>query len=444
MRISALRSAHWPLTVAALLLGSAPAVAGDVAASPPVQTEIKRLAQGEFGTYYTYGGAPLWVAGDGSLSAASGELLRLLRSAQNDGLDPARLVDANLEAAIQRAQSDRSPEAIAKAELLLSKAFVAYVDALRTPGDRTMEFEHKVLEPAPVGAYHTLLEASKAPSLPEYIHEMRWMHPLYAPLRWSITAEDGSSAVPSNARANLLRLRNIPARPSGRHIVVDAASARLWMYEGNTAVGSMKVVVGKPDLQTPELAGYVRHAIVNPYWNVPDNLIRKTIARNVLAQGPKYLKTRGYEVLSGWAENATVIDPSTVDWHAVKAGEREIRVRQKPGGTNSMGKVKFEFPNPTGIYLHDTPEKQYMQKEDRHLSNGCIRLEDADKLGRWLFGRPIESGSSEPEQKLALPAPVPIYVTYLTARVEGQTVTTAADVYHRDTVVLAGLPSNAS
>jgi murein L,D-transpeptidase YcbB/YkuD len=427
-----------------LLLASAPAAGADVAASPQVQTELRRLAEGEFGTYYTYGGAPLWVTSDGSLSAASGELLGLLRSAQNDGLDPARFAGPDLEAAIQRAQTERTPETIAKAELLLSKAFVAYVSALQAPGDRTMAFEHKVLEPTPGGAYHTLLGASNAPSLAEYLHDMRWMHPLYAPLRRSIAAGGGSSAAPQIARANLLRIRNIPARPAGRHIVVDAASARLWMYEGNTVVGSMKVVVGKPDLQTPELAGYVRHAIVNPYWNVPDNLIRKTIAKNVLAQGVKYLKVRHYEVLSGWDDDARIIDPATIDWRAVKAGELDIRVRQKPGGTNSMGKVKFEFPNPTGIYLHDTPEKQYMLKDDRHLSNGCIRLEDADRLGRWLLGRPVATGSSEPEQTVALPAPVPIYITYLTARVEGETVASAADVYGRDASAPTGLALNAS
>jgi murein L,D-transpeptidase YcbB/YkuD len=341
MRSSILWSARWPALLAVLLLASPPAVAADVAASPQVQTEIRRLAEGEFGTYYTYGGTPLWVASDGTLSAASSELLGLLRTAQNDGLDPARFAGPDLEAAIQRAQSERTAETIAQAELLLSKAFVAYVSALRTPGDRTMAFEHKVLEPTPIGAYHTLLDASKAPSLPEYIHDMRWMHPLYAPLRRTITAGNDAAAAPQSARANLLRIRNIPARPAGRHIIVDAASARLWMYEGNTVVGSMKVVVGTPDLQTPELAGDVRHAIVNPYWNVPDYLIRKTIAKNVLAQGVKYLKTRHYEVLSGWDDGATAIDPTTIDWRAVKAGEVEIRVRQKPGGTNSMGKVKF-------------------------------------------------------------------------------------------------------
>jgi murein L,D-transpeptidase YcbB/YkuD len=85
-----------------------------------------------------------------------------------------------------------------------------------------------------------------------------------------------------------------------------------------------------------------------------------------------------------------------------------------------------------------------MLKADRHLSNGCIRLEDADRLGRWLLGREVATGSSEAEQKVALPAPVPIYVTYLTAVVEGETVASAADVYGRDTAAPTGLALNAS
>jgi murein L,D-transpeptidase YcbB/YkuD len=86
------------------------------------------------------------------------------------------------------------------------------------------------------------------------------------------------------------RARALPADPGKRYVLVDAASARLWMYEGGRVRDSMKVVVGKPSEQTPIMAGLIRFAMVNPYWNIPPDLVRARIAPGVLSQGPKFLK----------------------------------------------------------------------------------------------------------------------------------------------------------
>lgn len=80
-----------------------------------------------------------------------------------------------------------------------------------------------------------------------------------------------------------------------------------------------------------------------------------------------------------------------------------------------MGRVKFIFPNDEGIYLHDTPERELLKKSDRHFSNGCIRLENAAELGRWLLRKPIRTSRKEPEHAVPVPAPVTVYLTYLTA-----------------------------
>jgi murein L,D-transpeptidase YcbB/YkuD len=206
------------------------------------------------------------------------------------------------------------------------------------------------------------------------------------------------------------------------------------MYEGDRPVDSMRVVVGKADQQTPMMAGYIRYAIVNPYWNVPRDLTQKKIARGVLGQGVQYLKARNYQVMSDWTTTAEPIDPKTVDWRAVADGSVALRVRQLPSATNSMGKVKFEFPNALGIYLHDTPEKNLMQEDQRQFSSGCIRLEDAQRLGRWLFrGAMAAPAGDEPEQRIDLPELVPVYVTYLTARPEeGGQIALGRDPYKRD------------
>jgi murein L,D-transpeptidase YcbB/YkuD len=98
-----------------------------------------------------------------------------------------------------------------------------------------------------------------------------------------------------------------------------------------------------------------------------------------------------------------------------------------------MGRIKIGFPNSEDIYLHDTPNKDLFAQEDRTLSHGCIRLEDAERLGRWLMGREPHAASNDPEQNVLLPTPVPIYVTYLTAQADGGRLTLLDDPYGRDT-----------
>jgi L,D-transpeptidase YcbB len=229
---------------------------------------------------------------------------------------------------------------------------------------------------------------------------------------------------------NLERARFLPS--GDRYIIVDAASARLLMVEGGVVRDSMKVIVGKSSSQTPMIASRIHYATLNPYWNVPTDLARSIIAPRVLKDGTAYLHDRGYEVLSGYEEGATVIDPSSIDWQAVASGRREVRVRQLPGPTNSMGSVKFSFQNDKGIYLHDTPNKDLFANASRDVSNGCIRLEDSDRLAAWLLGRTPSASSSAPEQHVSVPGGVPVYVTYLTAQADNGRLTYVADVYGRD------------
>ena len=233
----------------------------------------------------------------------------------------------------------------------------------------------------------------------------------------------------SRLALNMERARLLPG-PWVRHIVVDAASAKLYYYGGGALEGSMKVVVGAKDSQTPMMAGMVRYATLNPYWNIPPDLVQKTVAPKVL-RGTS-LRRLNYEALSDWSATPTRLNQSEIDWAAVAAGRREVRVRELPGGNNAMGRVKFMFPNDLGIYLHDTPSRDLFAKPARHFSNGCVRLEDAQRLGRWFFGKPLKPATDEPEQHVPLPQPVPVYLTYLTAVPAGDGVTFLPDVYGRD------------
>ena len=200
----------------------------------------------------------------------------------------------------------------------------------------------------------------------------------------------------------------------GRYLLVDAASARLFMVEDGQVVDSMRVIVGKPEAQTPTISSKIYYATLNPYWNVPADLARKIIAPRVLKDGVSYLREHGYQVLASFDDGAPEISPEEVDWKAVAAGRATVKVRQLPGPGNSMGQVKFGFPNSHSIFLHDTPKKELFASDERAVSNGCVRLEDAPKLARWLLGRDPETvAAGIPEQHVALPRAVPIYITYL-------------------------------
>src|SRR5207253_2625560 len=140
---------------------------------------------------------------------------------------------------------------------------------------------------------------------------------------------------------NMERARRLPAPEDQRkYAVVDAGSARLSLWENGRKVDEMKVIVGKAETATPMMAAYIKYASVNPYWNVPPELVRSLIAPRVVAQGPSYLTEREYEVMADYSENAPRLDPKTVDWQAVVDGRQEVRLRRLPSPANSMGMMK--------------------------------------------------------------------------------------------------------
>lgn len=237
---------------------------------------------------------------------------------------------------------------------------------------------------------------------------------------------------------NLDRARRLPGSgEKGRYVLVDVGAARLHLFEDGQIADSMKVIVGKPETATPMMAAQLRYASVNPYWNLPPDLVRSLIAPRVIAGGLTYLEERGYDVLSDWTDAATIVDPSSIDWAAVAEGRLDVRVRQRPGPGNSMGAIKFMMPNDFGIYLHDTPNKDLFAAEDRWISNGCVRVEDAARLARWLFGELPEGKDPKVEENVDLKAPVPVYITYLTAGPSPQGVAFRADPYGRDATLMA-------
>ncbi|MFL6747778.1 MAG: L,D-transpeptidase family protein [Sphingomicrobium sp.] len=374
--------------------------------------------------------APIWFR---SGQAEAGPLLvSILRRSTIEGFSRGPQLAADVEAALAKAKAG-DPAALQEADRLLSKAWVAYVQAIHapTPG---MLYGEKWVTPVVPTTFAILGKALRAPSLVEHLKSVSDVNPIYRALRDAALTEaklpDGGNA--ARYAANLERVRSIPA--TGKFVLVDAATARLWMYEDGQPVDSMKVIVGdkaKLGLPTPMIASVIWYATFNPYWHVPDHLVKRTLAKHVIEDGAGYLKKNGYEIVSDW--NATDILPaSSVDWKAAAAGTIHVKIRQLPGPTNSMGKLKFNFANPEGIYLHDTPNKALFAQSNRALSNGCIRLEDAKRLGHWLMGQEPVAPSSAAEQHVTLPAGIPVYVTYLTAQPHLGENRLARDIYGWD------------
>jgi murein L,D-transpeptidase YcbB/YkuD len=373
---------------------------------------------------------PIWFH-NGPNSAAIAELTAILQRAPFDGFSEGPQLAAQVQAAAAQANSGKA-EDIAQAEHVLSSAWLAYVEAIKKP-TMGMIYAYPVLQPQGARPDEILLTAAVAPSLPAYLASVSDVNSIYKQLRdsgWAQAQSTGNMTPDPRLLANLDRVRSLPAK--GRFLLVDAASSMLTLYQDGRPVDSMKVITGTDELPTPLIASYMYYITYNPYWHAPDHLVRKTIAPNFLHGGMTYLKTHGYHVIEDWSEHPTLIDPTTVDWKGAAAGKVHLKIQQDPGPLNSMGILKFPFANPQDIYLHDTPDHAKFALANRNLSNGCVRVEDAKRLGRWLLGHDPISPGSDAELRVQLPGPTPIYLTYITAQVKDGTISYLPDIYGWD------------
>ena len=405
--------------------GAAQAIGGGQAiSSVPAAASVSAF-------YSSWSAHNIWFR-NGAVDPAAAQLVSILKRAPFDGLESGPQLATQVEAALAQAQSGKADD-VAAAERALSTAWVEYVQRLKqpTPG---MTYVYPVLQPQGSRTDQILLTAAAAPSLAQHLTTVSNVNPVYAQLRDAAFAQaqvSGDLTPDPRLVANLDRVRSLPA--GGKFILVDSGTQMLTMYENGRPVDSMKIVVGKTEYPTPMIASVMYYIVYNPYWNAPDHLVRK-IAQNYLSMGDKYLKTRGYQVMADWSTGSAVVPSDQVDWKAVASGKTQIRIRQKPQDDNSMGDLKFPFPNKLDIFLHDTPHKEYFAKANRNLSNGCVRLEDARRFGRWLLGTEPKPPGTDAEIQVQLPRGVPIYLTYTTAQVREGKIAYFADPYRLDPV----------
>ena len=411
------------------LAASAPAVAA-AASGTSGQAAAVPAAASVAAFYDTWRTQPIWFRG-GANEAAISRLVSILQRAPFDGFAAGPQLAAQVQAAVAQARGGNGEDQAA-ADRTLSAAWVQYVQAVKRP-TQGMIYAFPVLEPQGIRSDQILLTAAAAPSLEAYLTSTSNLNAIYAGLRdaaWAQAQATGNMTPDPRLLANLDRVRSLPAK--GRFLLVDSGSSMLTLYQDGQPVDSMKVITGTNELPTPLIASMMYYITYNPYWHAPDHLVRKTIAPNFLRGGMSYLKSHGYHVIQEWSEQPTIVDPASVDWKAAAAGKLHLKIQQDPGPLNSMGILKFPFPNPEDIYLHDTPDHEKFGKANRNLSNGCVRVEDAKRLGRWLLGHDPVSPGSGAELRVQLPQGTPIYLTYITAQVRDGKLAYLPDVYGWD------------
>ena len=219
---------------------------------------------------------------------------------------------------------------------------------------------------------------------------------------------------------NMNRMRWMPQEPDGKLILVNIPEFILHMYDGKSKVFDMAIVVGKDGHNTTIFSDKLTTIVFSPYWNLPESIVKKEILPS-MAKNAGYLESHNMEITGGT--------------------EALPEIRQKPGGDNSLGKVKFLFPNSFNIYFHDTPAKSLFNKDVRAYSHGCIRLSDPEKLAdyllkdnsKWTPEKINEAMNSGNEQFVAVKNPVPVFITYYTAWVDDKGLLNfRTDIYGHD------------
>lgn len=201
---------------------------------------------------------------------------------------------------------------------------------------------------------------------------------------------------------NMDRMRWLATEPKGDLIVVNIPEFVLHMYEGGRKVFDMAVVVGKEGHNTMMFNGDLNQVVFSPYWNVPPSIVRNEILPE-MNENSNYLESQNMEIVSNDGELP--------------------EIRQRPGGENALGKVKFLFPNSFNIYFHDTPSKSLFEKDKRAFSHGCIRLKEPEKMANyvlrnqpeWTPDKIAEAMNSGEEKFVKVKDPIPVIVTYYTA-----------------------------
>jgi murein L,D-transpeptidase YcbB/YkuD len=206
---------------------------------------------------------------------------------------------------------------------------------------------------------------------------------------------------------NLERMRWLPKEPTGDRVVANIPEYKLHVFKNGEEVFDMNIIVGQEGHRTVVFTDKLQYIVFSPYWNVPRSIVRNEILP-ALDRDPNYIVRNNMEQ-TGFSDGLPVI-------------------RQKPGGKNALGRVKFIFPNSFSIYFHDTPAKSLFSKQQRAFSHGCVRLAEPKKLAEYLLKdntywtpeRIQKAMYSGKEKWVKLEESIPVALFYFTAWVDNE------------------------
>jgi len=244
------------------------------------------------------------------------------------------------------------------------------------------------------------------------------------------------------------RLRWLPELTNGASIIVNIPAFQLWAFDDvneiNANMPNMRVVVGKAlKNETPVLMAEMRFIDFMPYWNVPYNIVKKEIVPKLI-KNPSYLLGENMEMVATDQGETKIVPFSGATLVGLNQGT--IRIRQRPGQKNALGKVKFMFPNKNDVYLHDTPSHALFSRARRDFSHGCVRVEKPDQLAEFVLKNQLskeainDAMQTQKSRRIMLKKSIPVLFFYTTAFVDHNNVLSFyADIYGYDEVLKAEL-----
>lgn len=339
------------------------------------------------------------------------QLLGVIAASQQEGLRPATYTPSILRRAV--AQSDPALDAIAeRAALALAHDYAqgaAPGSARRSWHIASAALDYRAwLDTARLGHDLARSYATLLPDAPSYQR-------LRSGLRDCRARNGDCTAI----LASMERWRWLPRDLGSHYLWVNVAAFRLDQVENGQSIASRRIIVGKPNRQTPSFRALVTGITINPWWNVPCSILPEGIG-SMVRKNPTEAARRGYV--------------------ASHDSRGQLVVRQRPGPENALGRVKLEMPNPYNVYIHDTPAKVLFDKDIRAYSHGCIRTDRPLELAAGLLGPQdmliAEAALTTLQPKtIRLAQPVPVYVIYQTAEPDPEapdSIVIHDDLYHRD------------
>jgi murein L,D-transpeptidase YcbB/YkuD len=222
--------------------------------------------------------------------------------------------------------------------------------------------------------------------------------------------------------------------------VVNIPSFMIHVIESSDTVLSSRVIVGKPDHQTPEITSLIECFTLYPYWHVPRKISVEEYLP-VIQKDTSFISKNNFDVLD---RKGNILDPAKVPWVSYHKNNFPVVLRQREGTDNALGLIKFTFDNPYAVYLHDTNAKRLFRNSSRALSHGCIRMEKAEMFAHYLMTRKAGKQSrfvrnyldTKTRIVINLPDPIKLYVRYFTAEVVAGNLRVYPDVYGYDRIII--------